>query len=56
MRDFRSGNPNDDSAPVQWPRFTEDDDRRLRFDPDYDVLQDYRAEQCELWKAYRADQ
>jgi para-nitrobenzyl esterase len=47
-----NGNPNWPDAPAVWPEFDEDNDLRLQLDSDWEVLEDYRAEQCAFWFEY----
>lgn len=50
-----TGDPNGEGAPAQWPRFdpsATDGDVRLQLDPDYDLLPEFRAEECALWRQY----
>lgn len=53
----RTGDPNGDGAPVVWPVFEpddNDDDLRIQFDPDYDILESFRKEECAMWREYYA--
>jgi carboxylesterase type B len=47
-----NGDPNWPDAPATWPAFSADDDRRLQLDPGWQVLDDFRAEQCAYWFQY----
>jgi para-nitrobenzyl esterase len=47
-----AGDPNGPGAPAVWPEFREDDDKRLQLDSDWQVLEDFRAEQCAFWFEY----
>jgi para-nitrobenzyl esterase len=50
-----TGDPNGDDAPAEWPQFSpdeNDDDLRLQLDPDFDVLESFRKEECALWRDY----
>jgi len=49
----RTGNPNFEGAPAPWPAFAPDDqghDQRLQLDTKWQVLDDFRAEDCRLWR------
>jgi para-nitrobenzyl esterase len=53
----KTGNPNFQGAPVEWPQFKpdqDDNDLRIQFDPEYEVLQSFRKEECKLWREYAA--
>jgi para-nitrobenzyl esterase len=53
----KTGNPNFDGAPVEWPRFmpdADDNDQRIQFDPNFEVLSSFRKEECKLWRQYAA--
>lgn len=55
----RSGDPNYEGAPQTWPRFeptAQDDDLRIQFDPDYEILESFRKDECALWREYAASQ
>jgi carboxylesterase type B len=55
----RTGDPNYSGAPAVWPRFepdSDDHDQRLQLDPDFDVLDDFRREECILWREYAESQ
>jgi para-nitrobenzyl esterase len=45
-----AGDPNYDGAPATWPAFEEDRDRRLQLDGDFDVVEDFRADECAFWR------
>lgn len=47
-----TGNPNWPDAPALWPRFYSYDDKRLQLDPDWEILENYRAEKCAFWFKY----
>ena len=50
-----TGNPNYQGAPVEWPRFMpdeNDDDLRIQFDPNFEILHSFRREECLLWREY----
>jgi para-nitrobenzyl esterase len=52
-----SGDPNYPDAPATWPSFSpdaNDDDLRLQLDPDFDVLESFRKDECALWRDYAA--
>jgi para-nitrobenzyl esterase len=54
-----TGDPNHAGAPAEWPRFepdANDDDLRLQLDPDFEVLESFRKEECMLWREYAAQQ
>ena len=44
--------PNGSDAPAQWPEFSQDDDKRLQLDPNWEVLDDFRTEECAFWRQY----
>jgi len=51
----QTGDPNYDGAPAVWPRYMPDEDdvdQRLQFDPEYEVLESFRREECMLWREY----
>ena len=53
----KTGDPNYDGAPAQWPRFMPDEsdgDVRLQFDTGYELLHSFRNEECALWSDYAA--
>jgi para-nitrobenzyl esterase len=55
----RTGDPNYQGAPVVWPRFEpdeNDDDQRIQFDPDYEILDSFRKQECALWRDWYAQQ
>jgi para-nitrobenzyl esterase len=47
-----TGDPNDDDAPATWPTFEAGDggDRRLQLDGEFEVVEDFRADQCRFWR------
>ena len=50
-----TGDPNYDGAPATWPRYMpdeDDNDQRLQLDPEYEVLDNFRKEECILWREY----
>ena len=51
----RTGNPNGENDPTWWPQFFTADDKRLQLDNNWDVLENYRSEQCEFWREYFKD-
>lgn len=54
-----TGDPNGADAPAEWPRFApdaNDDDQRLQLDPNYEILDSFRKEECALWREYAASQ
>jgi para-nitrobenzyl esterase len=51
----KTGDPNYEGAPAVWPRFMPDamdNDQRLQFDPNFEVLNGFRKEECILWREY----
>jgi len=48
----KTGDPNHGDAPAQWPQFTATDDKRLQLDSDWEVLNNFRAEECNFWRKY----
>ncbi len=53
----KTGDPNYSGAPAVWPRFEpdeNDDDLRIQFDPDYEILDSFRKEECALWRDWYA--
>jgi para-nitrobenzyl esterase len=53
----KTGDPNYEGAPAVWPRFVpdaNDDDQRLQFDANYEVVNGFRKEECILWREYAA--
>jgi para-nitrobenzyl esterase len=52
-----TGDPNYEGAPAEWPRYmpdAEDNDERLQLDPNFDVLENFRKEECQFWREYAA--
>jgi para-nitrobenzyl esterase len=49
-----TGDPNGEGAPAEWPVFDPDDDKRLQLDASWEVLEDFRAEECGFWRALAA--
>jgi para-nitrobenzyl esterase len=47
-----TGDPNGEGAPAEWPRFEVDADVRLHLAPGFDVLTDFRSEECAFWRRY----
>jgi para-nitrobenzyl esterase len=47
----RAGDPNFDGAP-EWPQFDAERGNRLNLDLDPDVVEDFRATKCALWRDY----
>jgi para-nitrobenzyl esterase len=45
-----TGTPNDPTA-ADWPAFTPDDDQRINFAVETDVVTDFRADVCALWRS-----
>ena len=53
----KTGDPNFEGAPAVWPRYSPDEsdnDQRLQFDPNFEVVQSFRKEECKLWREYAA--
>jgi para-nitrobenzyl esterase len=53
----KTGDPNFEGAPAVWPRFqpdADDNDQRLQFDANFEVLSSFRKEECKLWREYAA--
>ncbi|MBN1652692.1 MAG: carboxylesterase family protein [Deltaproteobacteria bacterium] len=51
----KTGDPNGEDAPAQWPKFVPDTDyrdKRLQLDPNWETLIDYRKEECTFWRSY----
>lgn len=49
----RTGDPNYDGAPTVWPVYApdeDDNDQRLQLDADFEVLDSFRREECQLWR------
>jgi para-nitrobenzyl esterase len=53
----RTGDPNYQGAPVEWPRFRDaaDGDRRIQFAPGLEILKDFRKEECDFWRDQPSD-
>jgi para-nitrobenzyl esterase len=50
-----TGNPNYKDAPAVWPDFVpdkNDNDKRLQLDANFDILDSFRKEECQLWREY----
>jgi para-nitrobenzyl esterase len=47
-----TGDPNGAGAPAVWPAFEPDADVRLQLAPGFEVLEDFRAEECAFWRGY----
>ncbi len=47
-----TGDPNGPGAPAEWPQFDPDDDKRLQLDPTWEVLENFRTEECAFWREY----
>lgn len=43
---------NGSNGSALWPQFYTDDDRRLQLDSSWNVLENYRADQCAFWCNY----
>ena len=55
----KSGDPNHSGAPATWPQFTpdaDDNDQRLQLDSDWEILNNFRKEECTLWRKYYESQ
>jgi para-nitrobenzyl esterase len=48
----KAGDPNRAGAPAQWPEFKPDADKRLQLDPMWQVLDNFRTEECNFWRKY----
>jgi carboxylesterase type B len=51
----KTGNPNFPGAPATWPAFVpdaNDNDKRLQLDKNWDVLTNFRKEECAFWRTY----
>jgi carboxylesterase type B len=49
----KTGDPNYDGAPTVWPVYApdeDDNDQRLQLDADFEVLDSFRKEECQLWR------
>jgi para-nitrobenzyl esterase len=54
-----TGDPNFEGAPAVWPRFepdASDDDQRIQFDANFEILRSFRKAECALWREYAATQ
>jgi para-nitrobenzyl esterase len=52
-----TGDPNWDGAPATWPVYGPDPDsadRRLQLDPEWQVLEGFRSEDCAMWQSLYA--
>jgi len=48
----RSGDPNGGGA-LEWPRYSNEDDRRINFDVENSIVTNFRREMCEVfWQNY----
>ncbi len=48
-----TGDPNGPNAPAQWPAFAPDaadNDERLQLDPGWEILSDFRKQECTFWR------
>ena len=48
-----TGVPNGPKAPAQWPIFmpdSSDNDQRLQLDPGWEIVGDFRKEECAFWR------
>ena len=51
----RSGDPNGDGA-LEWPRYSDAEDRRINFNAENTIVSDFRRPQCEFfWSLYAAE-
>jgi para-nitrobenzyl esterase len=53
----KTGDPNWPDAPASWPIYGPDpetNDRRLQLDQDWQVLENFRTEECAMWQALYA--
>ena len=53
----KTGDPNGPGAPATWPLYGPDpdaNDRRLQLDPEWQVLENFRTEDCAMWQALYA--
>jgi para-nitrobenzyl esterase len=51
----KTGDPNYAGAPATWPQFTpdaNDNDKRLQLDSGWAILDNFRKEECTLWRKY----
>jgi carboxylesterase type B len=48
----KTGDPNGPDAPAQWPEFKPEADKRLQLDPMWQVLENFRSEECAFWRTY----
>jgi para-nitrobenzyl esterase len=49
----KTGDPNFDGSPRAWPRFdpaAKGGDKRLQLDANFDVLDDFRSDDCAFWR------
>jgi para-nitrobenzyl esterase len=52
-----TGDPNGPEAPATWPTYGPDpdqNDRRLQLDPQWQVLENFRTEECAMWQTLYA--
>jgi len=47
-----TGDPNFQAAPAQWPEFKPDADKRLQLDPNWQVLENFRTQECAFWRQF----
>jgi len=55
----RTGDPNFSGAPAIWPEFTpdaNDNDLRLQLDAEWQILANFRKEECAFWRSYNLSQ
>jgi len=46
----KSGDPNGPGAPASWPLFETTSDKRLQLDPSWQILDNFRSEECAFWR------
>lgn len=49
-----TGDPNHANAPAEWHAFAVDDDKRVQLDPAFQVLENFRSEECAFWRELAA--
>jgi hypothetical protein len=53
----KTGDPNGTPSPASWPRFMPDaagSDHRLQLDAQWQLLADFRKDECALWRTLYA--
>jgi len=48
----KTGDPNGAGQPAQWPQFEPDADRRLQLDASFEVIDDFRVDECAFWRGF----